>query len=413
MKAHKADAEAGAPLLTFAEAAALPTVSPSALSFFSTLWPASNRTPFGESEDEARARLFKHIPWIQGCVGKVANCIIAGGAVHGELTNNWRYSDIDIFIYGVSASDADALLQKLVPLICEGSDVETTVTGGAVTFTDVSGRSVQVIRLITPTAAAVLQGFDLGASAVGFDLASGRFLFTRLGALAASSGLVPVDVARCSKTFEARLAKYARRGLSIVFPQFSFLSPQYCKLSARIGQKQALRVTRSSSFNPRVLEVRSSQPVASAYEGDENADDSPVSFQMRAHFVERLCNAAEAGGAVDIATLPALVRVYNGALWGCGLGWVRKAVVEKLGCRVKRALAPLSFEELAAGAALLVASAREAEGRAFAAVAELEALPTPPLWTLGGGINFGHVVTTPAEWYGENFNGLDLEAAAD
>lgn len=409
MKQHKADAEAGAPLLTFAEAAALPTVAAKDLTFRLARAPPRYNC-FADGEEAARERLFKRIPWVEACVGKIENCIIAGGAVHGELTRNYYYADIDLFVFGMTASDADGVLQKLIPLVRAGCSQPTSVavTGGAITVQNDSGwRPVQVIRLITPSATAVLHGFDLAASAVGFDLATGKFLFTRLGALAVSSNVAPVDVARCSKTFESRLVKYQQRGVTIVFPQLAL--PVGCHYNpTRLGRNKTLELKWQADLSISSMRVAPTA-VSSSYTDAEESNDSTVVSRMTSHFAKRLCAEAWAGD-VDLTNLPALVRIYEGAVWGCGLGWVRKAVEACLNKRVNIVPSALSFAEFAAEIKSVLAQAGDAAARAAAAVAKLEALPTPPLWTIGDGINFGRVAITPAEWHGELFNGLDLDA---
>lgn len=156
-----------------------------------------------------------------------AGLLVAGGAALAAVRraagcHEAHMSDVDLFLYGCSEEQAAGVLA----LLCKHFAGRTVaVRENSFTFYCAASSSsrdpppVQLIRVVAPTAAAVLHSFDIQAAAVGLDVASGRFLATRQGALAAVHGLAVVDLGRCSRTFEQRLAKYARRGISFVFPQ--------------------------------------------------------------------------------------------------------------------------------------------------------------------------------------------------
>jgi hypothetical protein len=93
--------------------------------------------------------------------------------------------------------------------------VEGGRTAGSITIARGSAKFQLVLRHYAEKSE-ILHGFDIGASAAGFDGA--QVWLTELGRFAYERGYNVVDTTRRSATYEARLWKYARRGFDLILP---------------------------------------------------------------------------------------------------------------------------------------------------------------------------------------------------
>ncbi|MDE2100881.1 MAG: hypothetical protein KGL39_26780 [Patescibacteria group bacterium] len=161
------------------------------------------------------------------------NLVIAGGSVSGLLTGG-TYSDIDLFIVGLSQKQANAKISALAYRLHAywnqwGMRMKVHRTERAVTFEPygdpyitpfgkvLERRTVQVILRLYDSVSEVLHGFDLGACAMAFD---GENVFiTATAKVALEYGLNVVDMSRRKVSYEHRLAKYNRRGFAVVTPK--------------------------------------------------------------------------------------------------------------------------------------------------------------------------------------------------
>jgi hypothetical protein len=117
-------------------------------------------------------------------------------------------SDVDIFLVGMTPSEALAKVQVLYNTVRRNfaGKVLAISSGSAVTF--VCGfprRNVQVVLKLYDAAADVLTSFDLDCCAFVFD--GVRVLGTARGVRAAATRCNLVDLDRRSKTYESRLLK--------------------------------------------------------------------------------------------------------------------------------------------------------------------------------------------------------------
>ena len=94
--------------------------------------------------------------------------------------------------------------------------VDATRTSGSVTV-ELRGVKIQCILRHYAAASEILHGFDIGASAVGFD--GKQVYLTALGRFAYECGQCVVDTDRRSTTYEARLRKYWNREFGLVLPR--------------------------------------------------------------------------------------------------------------------------------------------------------------------------------------------------
>lgn len=162
------------------------------------------------------------------------NIIIAGGSVT-DIMMGKEIKDFDLFIYGIeSTQKADNLIYDTVKTILTnlktitGLDFIKTVvinTKNSLTLEiDATGllkMKIQFIYRLYHTKLEVLAGFDIGASATGYD--GCNVWTTRLGKFALEYGVNIVDLTRRSTTYEHRLIKYlTKKNFRIVMEKFDF-----------------------------------------------------------------------------------------------------------------------------------------------------------------------------------------------
>ncbi|KYQ89839.1 hypothetical protein DLAC_09816 [Tieghemostelium lacteum] len=154
-----------------------------------------------------------------------SNVFVAGGAVLGctlnqPSTNAFQNSDIDIFLYGLTETQATDKLKEILTFI-QNKSPNTTIarTKYAVTFlNEYPYRNVQVVLRIYKSPAEVLMGFDIDCCSIGFD--GQRVSAIPRARDAIVNGINIVDMSRRSTTYETRLFKYAKRGFAVKVPGF-------------------------------------------------------------------------------------------------------------------------------------------------------------------------------------------------
>ncbi|KAE8233023.1 hypothetical protein CF326_g1943 [Tilletia indica] len=155
-----------------------------------------------------------------------ANVSVAGGSIlaclsekeFGPLLSN---SDVDLFIWGLDAANANKKLEHIYAVIAKNAkDFDTSYTiertAGAITFIpigDLSGRKVQVVLRTYANPAAILAGFDLDQACVLFD---GKQVWLSLRAIRAFKKGYTTTVGAISSSFAARIVKYATRGYGVL-----------------------------------------------------------------------------------------------------------------------------------------------------------------------------------------------------
>jgi len=112
-------------------------------------------------------------------------------------------------------------LQFGIPMQYELPTVETVRTSGSITIKH-KYTKIQVVLRHYATKSEILHGFDLGASAAGFDGQHVRL--TELARFAYEYGYNIVDTTRRSTTYEARLSKYIDRGFDLILPRLNIKS---------------------------------------------------------------------------------------------------------------------------------------------------------------------------------------------
>merc|ERR1712137_586980 len=159
------------------------------------------------------------------------NVFVAGGAVLAcmqpdfststELNNPFHSADIDIFLYGLTPSQANQKLKDIYQVVKRNSGNSGSVirTQHAVTILgEYPYRHTQIILRIYKSPAEVLMGFDIDSCCVGYDGQRVLALPRARRALTKRHNLV--DLSRRSLTYETRLHKYSQRGFGVWVPGF-------------------------------------------------------------------------------------------------------------------------------------------------------------------------------------------------
>ncbi|KAE8228968.1 hypothetical protein CF326_g6080 [Tilletia indica] len=154
------------------------------------------------------------------------NIGVAGGCMLACLTQlnfgrDLRNSDIDLFIWGLSAAGMEKKLQHVKATIEANVEdfaakyvVERSV--GAITFVPkrrAAGRKVQVVLRGYANPAAVLAGFDIDPACIFYD---GEEVWLSLRAVRALYTGYTTTSGSISSSFAARIVKYATRGYGVL-----------------------------------------------------------------------------------------------------------------------------------------------------------------------------------------------------
>jgi len=171
------------------------------------------------------------------------NVFAAGGAVAGcmsplpkeVLSDDWAVSrqkrrkffhdvgfpgsDVDLFIYGLDAQQAERKLLEIFQAVQASNLYEVICFRSAHAITLVSQyplRHIQIVLRLYNSPAEVLMGFDVDSCACGFD---GRKVYVcPRTAIAFAAQANTVDMSRRSPSYEMRLAKYAERAFEVIVP---------------------------------------------------------------------------------------------------------------------------------------------------------------------------------------------------
>ena len=161
--------------------------------------------------DQLTSGMFRDFDW--------RNIVAAGGIVHGALSRAGEHSDIDLFFYGLDADAAEARLREVLlhlRTVAHGHDIVVR-SQHAVTYLGVEPyRHVQVILRLYGSVEELLTGFDIDSVCFAWDGA--RVLVRPRSVRALATGANLVDPTHRSLTYEHRLEKYARRGVSVALP---------------------------------------------------------------------------------------------------------------------------------------------------------------------------------------------------
>ncbi|KAL0489973.1 hypothetical protein AKO1_009299 [Acrasis kona] len=134
----------------------------------------------------------------------------------------YRSSDIDIFLYGLTEDEAEAKIEELFESFKSKANSSCAIirTKHAISFIFDRCHHIQIILRIYKSPAEILIGFDVDSCCVGFD---GKLVWASPRARRAiKTRMNLVDVDRQSTTYEVRLYKYARRGFRVGVPGLDY-----------------------------------------------------------------------------------------------------------------------------------------------------------------------------------------------
>jgi hypothetical protein len=169
---------------------------------------------FQKNFTELTRGVFKGMDW--------KNTVVAGGAVLAALQHDmsdFKASDVDVFIYGLTEQQATNKLKDIFFTVQSNTNgaCEMVRTQHAVTIIgQYPIRHVQVVLRLYKSPAEVLMGFDIDCCSVGYDGNTVWALPRAHRAITKRYNLV--DMSRRSLTYETRLYKYAKRGFRVAVP---------------------------------------------------------------------------------------------------------------------------------------------------------------------------------------------------
>ncbi|KAF9530926.1 hypothetical protein CPB83DRAFT_849882 [Crepidotus variabilis] len=134
-------------------------------------------------------------------------------------TNAYPSSDVDLFIYGLDAKQAEAKIQNVYEAVQDSIPWDVTCIRTKHTISIHSQypyRAIQIILRLYQSPAEVLAGFDVDAPCCAYD---GKTVWASPRSIVAMMRQCnTVDMSRRSPSYEIRLAKYASRGYEIFVP---------------------------------------------------------------------------------------------------------------------------------------------------------------------------------------------------
>ncbi|KAF7965299.1 hypothetical protein HWV62_44538 [Athelia sp. TMB] len=157
--------------------------------------------------------------------GSVSACIAPlPTGVDGDATNIRRYlhqgpfanADVDLFLWGLSASEAEAKVIAITKAVQDATPVKTVCVRTRHAISIISQhpyRTIQIVLRIYSSPAEIILSFDVDSASVAFN--GGKVLITPRAALSFKTQSNTVDLSRRSPSYEYRLAKYHSRGFEV------------------------------------------------------------------------------------------------------------------------------------------------------------------------------------------------------
>ena len=153
---------------------------------------------------------------------KEKGVLVAGGSVFCSLYK-LKISDYDLFFYGYDESEALTIINRII----SSPNIQYVIrTAYAITFQlNHTWIEFQFILRLYQTIPQILLGFDLDCSRIGCD---GQDIWITESALFSLKNSVNiVDFDRMGRSYEYRLAKYAKRNIAVYVPQLEYSKIRY------------------------------------------------------------------------------------------------------------------------------------------------------------------------------------------
>ncbi|PVF98262.1 hypothetical protein CPB86DRAFT_873454 [Serendipita vermifera] len=233
-----------------------------------SIQPGTNS--FKEKFEEMTLGQLKGLDW--------SNIFIAGGIVLGTLLctgdpssgsneEQWKSSDIDIYIYGLNPIQANEKIKHLFTIFRDNlpEDASILVIRNSRTISFISNfprRRFQIILKIVKNPAEVLLNFDLDICAMGFDGESVYMLPRASRALETGYNVFTMDMVQGhylgtrKATHEERVFKYAYKGYGIrILPRYLEALKEHAQ--SQTGSKPKTSSTKDLDFENKVASARS------------------------------------------------------------------------------------------------------------------------------------------------------------
>jgi len=203
-----------------------------------------------------------------------SNVLIAGGIFSG-ISFYYANSDVDLFIYGLDEEGSKQKLREIYEYICNQlPNQKIRVYVSKMSFTMLYGRhsKIQVILRRFRSIAHVLNSFDLGSSAIGYD--GNNILVSALGLFAWRYLVNVINPRRFSPNYVFRLTKYLNREFAIVLHD---VDNEKINDSVKIADCKILvkKRDKNTSLYTAIQTIRlqaDNEPIAYEYDDDEIAD---------------------------------------------------------------------------------------------------------------------------------------------
>jgi hypothetical protein len=204
--------------------------------------------------------------------------VFAGGAISASLRGKSAhfFGDLDCFFVSPSrdTNASSRFLERILNMFYDGGNsgalFERSEHCTTVRWPD-NGEKYQFIHRVYPTAASVIGGFDLGICAVMLHDSLSRISCTHLGAWSNALNMNIVDTSRRSTSFEFRIAKYARRGVAMVFPGLD-------KSAVMMTQQPQPRLVQLHNLSIHVNIANASCPMIGHVPESHDYDDTDVAL---------------------------------------------------------------------------------------------------------------------------------------
>jgi hypothetical protein len=183
-----------------------------------------------DTDEEFSSKFYEKYPMLYDV--DMTHVFIAGGCVSSLLIDHNNKGDVDLFIYGCDEKTAETVVGSILTTIKNWCDSNThkkfeykiykgrfLIKFEIYTFIEdkpVLAQEIQIIFRLYRDKSEIINSFDIGSSAVGFD--GKQVYFTEMAAYSYTNMVNIFDTNRSSPTFGSRLYKYAQRGFCIIFP---------------------------------------------------------------------------------------------------------------------------------------------------------------------------------------------------
>lgn len=170
--------------------------------------------------------LLKYFPFLTQL--NLDNVVIAGGSVCNAILNLDFMNDLDLFIFGVDAKEANCIVERLLNNLieyCKKNSYEYKILksdyGMRVKISDENTKDrhiyeVHITFILYNTVAEILYGFDIGSCSVG--ICDETVYFSALGAFAHKNMVNIYDPTRMTPIYFERLDKYLERHFNVYVP---------------------------------------------------------------------------------------------------------------------------------------------------------------------------------------------------